>query len=129
MRAQLDQVVFARSLARLSPAAVVQYAIESLAGAGFSRHLQFLSQVKIHVSEFRDFLVEVDKADTESPHALFFLYAISWKPVPFDAIPKFKDRYSFSESLNDATVDTLLLVLAFVALSAALILSFLRVDI
>ena len=129
LRAKIDQVVFARSLARVSPAAVVQYAIESLVGTGFSRHLQFLSQVKIYVSEFRDFLVEVDKSDSESPHALFFPYAISWKPVPFDAIPKFKDRYSFGESLNDATVDTLLLVLVFVALSAALFLSFLRVDI
>ena len=88
MRAQLDQVAYARSLARLSPAATVQYAIESLAGTGFSRHLQFLSQVKIYVSEFRDFLVEVDKADAESPHALFFRLAISWNPVPLDAIPK-----------------------------------------
>ena len=129
LRAQLDQVAYARSLARLSPAAAVQYAIESLAGTGFSRHLQFLSQVKIYMSKFRDFLVEVDKADSESPHALFFRLAISWEPVPFDAIPKFKDRYSFGESLNDATVDSLLLVLVFVTLSAALFLSFLRVDI
>ena len=59
----------------------------------------------------------------------FFDMAISWNPVPFDAIPKFKDRYSFGESLNDATVDTLLLVLVFVVLSAALFLSFLRVDV
>ncbi len=129
LRAQLDQVAYARSLARLSPAAAAQYAIESLAGTGFSRHLQFLSQVKIYASEFRDFLVEVDKSDSESPHALFFRLAISWKPVPLDAIPKFKDRYSFGESLNDAIVDTLLLVLLFVVLSAALFLSFLRVDI
>ena len=129
LRAQIDQVVFARSLARLSPTAVVQYAIESLAGTGFSRHLQFLSQVKIYVSEFRDFLAEVDKADPESPHVLFFRFAISWKPVPFDAIPKFEDHYSFGESLNDAIVDTLLLALLFVVLSAALFLSFLRVDI
>jgi ABC-type transport system involved in multi-copper enzyme maturation permease subunit len=129
LRAQLDQVAYARSLARLSPAATVQYAIESLAGTGFSRHLQFLSQVKIYVSEFRDFLVEVDKADAESPHALFFRLAISWNPVPLDAIPKFEDHYSFGESLNDATVDTLLLVLVFVVLSAALFLSFLRVDV
>ncbi len=129
LRAQIDQVVFARSLARLSPASVVQYAIESLAGTGFSRHLQFLSQVKIYVSEFRDFLAEADEADPESPHALFFRPAISWERVPIDTIPKFEDRYSFGDSLNDATVDTLLLVLVFVTLSAALFLSFLRVDI
>lgn len=129
LRTQLNQVAYARSLARLSPAAAAQYAIESLAGTGFSRHLQFLSQVKIYASEFRDFLAEVDKADSESPHALFFRLAISWKPVPLDAIPKFKDHYSLGESLNDATVDTLLLVLVFVTLSAALFLSFLRVDI
>ncbi|MDE0299463.1 MAG: ABC transporter permease subunit [Candidatus Poribacteria bacterium] len=129
LRAQLDQVVIARSLARLSPTAVVQYAIESLAGTGFSRHLQFLSQVKIYVSEFRDFLVEVDKADPKSPHVLFFRPAMSWEPVPFETIPKFQDRYSFGDSLNDATVDVLLLVLVFVMLSAAVFLSFLRVDI
>lgn len=129
LRAQLDQVAVARSLARLSPTAAVQYAIESLAGTGFSRHLQFLSQVKIYVPEFREFLADIDRADPESPHALFFRPAMSWEPVPFETIPKFEDRYSFDDSLNDATVDALLLMLVFVVLSVALFLSFLRVDI
>ena len=43
--AQIAQIQLARSITRVSPAASVRYAIESLAGTGFTRHVQFLAQV------------------------------------------------------------------------------------
>ena len=129
LRSQIDQIALARTLTRTSPAAIVRYAIESLTGTGFSRHLQFLSQVKVYATQFRDFLAETDKADKASPHALFFKHAISEKPVIFDAIPKFEDQSTFGGSIDAAIVDILLLLLFLVVLFAGAFLSFLRVDV
>ena len=41
LKTQIEQIQFARSVARVSPASIVQYAVESLAGTGLARHLQF----------------------------------------------------------------------------------------
>ena len=129
LKAQIKQVKLARSLTRISPASIVQYAIESLAGTGFPRHLQFLEQVKRYAAEFREFLVETDRADPESPHAIGIVEGTSEKPVNFEAIPKFEDRLTFSGSLNAAVVDILLLILFLMVLFAGAYLSFLRAEV
>ena len=50
--AQVAQVQRARAVTRLSPAAIVQYALESMAGTGFNRHLQYLEHVHQHTKQF-----------------------------------------------------------------------------
>ena len=102
LKSQIDQIQLARAITRISPASVVQYALESLAGTGFQRHLQFLEQVRRYAREFREFLIASDKADPESPHAPFLKEGMSEKPVSFEAIPKFADEIAFSDSLNTA---------------------------
>ena len=129
LRSQISQIQLARNLSRTSPTAILQYAIEALAGAGLSRHLDFLDQVRQYGAEFRRFLIETDAADPESPHAIGVWIGGSQKPVNFDAIPKFEDRVSFSASLNAALVDVLLLILFLIVLFGGGYLSFLRVDI
>ena len=129
LKTQVDQLKFAKSVARISPAAIVGTALESLAGTGFPRHLQFLGQVRRYASEFREFLIATDHLDPESPHAPFIKEGMSEKPVNFDTIPKFEDRIRFSESFNASVVDIFLLLLFFVVLFAGAFLSFLRVDI
>lgn len=106
-----------------------RYAIESLAGTGFTRHVQFLAQVRRYADEFRAFLVETDRADPESPHAIGPEEGTSQKPVRFASIPKFEDRISFSGAYNAAVTDIMLLLLFFVVLFAGVFLSFLRVDV
>ena len=129
LNAQIAQIQLARSITRMSPASSVRYAIESLAGTGFTRHVQFLEHVRRYADEFRTFLIETDRADPESPHAIGPKEGTSQKPVLFKAIPKFEDRISFSGAYTAAATDILLLVLFFVVLFAGAFLSFLRVDI
>ena len=129
VNAQIAQIQLARSVTRVSPASSVRYAIESLAGTGFTRHVQFLAQVRRYADEFRTFLVETDRADPESPHAIGPEEGTSQKPVRFASIPKFEDRISFSGAYNAAVTDIMLLLVFFVVLFAGAFLSFLRVDV
>ena len=127
--AQIAQVQLARSITRISPASSVRYAIESLAGTGFTRHVQFLEHVRRYADEFRAFLVATDRADPESPHAIGPKEGTSQKPVRFESIPKFEDRISFSGAYAAAATDILLIFLFFAVLFAGAFLSFLRVDV
>ena len=129
VNAQIAQIQLARSITRVSPASSVRYAIESLAGTGFTRHVQFLAQVRRYADEFRAFLIETDLADPESPHAIGPKEGTSEKPVDFASIPKFEDRISFRGAYTAAATDILLLLLFFAVLFAGAFLSFLRVDV
>ena len=129
LNTQIDQIRFARSVARISPASIVQYAIESLAGTGLFRHLQFLDGVRRYASQYREFVISADQADPDSPHLYFVRQGMSEKPVPYSAIPKFEDRIEFRESINAAMTDILLLVSFLVVLFAGAVLAFVRVDV
>ena len=129
LKKQIDQIQFARSVARVSPASIVQYAVESLAGTGLSRHLQFVDDVRRYAAQYREFLISADQADRDSPHLYFVRQGMSEKPVPYSAIPKFEDRTVLRESINAAIMDTLLLVLFLVVLFAGALLAFVRVDV
>lgn len=129
LTAQIDQIQFARSVARVSPASIVQFAVESLAGTGLSRHLQFIHGVRRYAAQYREFLVTADQADPDSPHLYFVRQGMSEKPVPYSAIPKFEDRIVFRESIDAATTDILLLVSFLVVLFIGAVLAFVRVDV
>ncbi|MDE0556683.1 MAG: ABC transporter permease subunit [Candidatus Poribacteria bacterium] len=129
VNAQIAQIQLARSVTRISPASSVRYAIESLASTGFTRHIQFLEQVRRYADEFRAFLIEADRADPESPHAVGPEEGTSQKPVRFESIPKFEDRISFRGAYIAAAMDIILLSLFFVVLFGGAFLAFLRIDV
>ena len=129
LKTQIDQIQFARSIARVSPASIVQFAVESLAGTGLSRHLQFLDGVRRYAAQYREFVISADQSDPDSPHLYFVRQGMSEKPVPYSAIPKFEDRIELRESINAAMTDILLLVLFLVVLFAGAVLAFVRVDV
>ena len=129
LKTQIDQIQFARSVARVSPASIVQYAVESLAGTGLSRHLQFLDGVRRYAAQYREFVISADQSDPDSPHLYFVRQGMSEKPVPFSAVPKFEDRIEFRKSVDAAMTDILLLVLFLVVLFAGAVLAFVRVDV
>ena len=126
---ELRQIQIARSLTRISPAAIVQYAFEGLAGTGLPRHLDFISQTRRYAKQFRQFLIDTDRADPESPHAVGIPEGTSQKPVNFDAVPKFEDQHRFRTDFNAAIVDVLLLILFLLVLFVSTFLSFLRTEI
>ena len=129
LAAQSAQVLHARQLTRCSPAAIVQYALESMAGTGFHRHLQFLEYCRLYIQQFRNFIVEMDRADSESLHFVGVRKGMSEKSVPPEAIPVFADKLTFQNTFNSAILDILLLVLLLsVSLSGAFLV-FLRSEV
>ena len=129
LSAELRQIQTARSLTRISPAAIVQYAFEALAGTGMPRHLNFISQTRQYARQFRQFLIDTDRADLESPHAVGIPEGTSQKPVNFDAVPKFEDQHRFNVDFNAAIMDLLLLILFLLVLFVGAFLSFLHMEI
>ena len=129
LTAQSAQVLHARQITRCSPAAIVQYALESMAGTGFNRHLQFLASVNLHVQQFRNFIVEMDRGDPESLHIIGIPKGMSEKPVSPEAIPIFEDKLTFQDTLNPAIVDILLLILLLSVFLSGAFLVFLRSEV
>ena len=129
LTAQLGQVERARSITRFSPAAIVQYALESMAGTGLNRHLQFLESVHHHIRQFRNFIVEADSADTESLHIIGVPEGMSKKPISPQALPNFEDKITFSDTFNAAMMDMLLLALLLGVFLSGAFLVFIRSEI
>ena len=129
LEAQIAQVQRARGVTRFSPAAIVQYALESMAGTGFNRHLQFLEHVHRYIQQFREFIVETDRADIQSLHLIGISKGMSEKPVSSEAIPKFEDKVTFSDTFNSATLDLFLLVLLLGACLSGAFIVFLRAEV
>jgi len=129
LAAQWAQVRRARQITRCSPAAIVQYALESMAGTGFNRHLQFFDAVYLYLRQFRNFIVEMDRADPESLHLSGIPQGMSKRPVSPKAIPKFEDRISFQDTFNTAIGDMLLLFLLLSICLFGAFLVFLRTEI
>ena len=111
LAAQCDQVLRARQITLCSPAAIVQYALESMAGTGFYRHMQFFDGVYRYLQEFRNFIVDMDRADPKSLHLIGIPQGMSKKIVSPGAIPRFEDRIRFQDMFNAAIGDMLLLFL------------------
>ena len=129
LTAQVNQIRIAREVNRVSPTAIAQYAIESLAGTGFQRHLNFLKNAEHHADEFNDFLISADRADPDSLHVPFVREGMSNKPVSFESIPKFRDRVRLRDAFRGSLLDVMLLVLFFVVLFGTAHASFQRKEI
>ena len=125
---QLDQKIaqakLARTITRISPVAIVQHLIESFAGTGFNRHLQFIENTQRYARQFREFVVDTDRADPESLHFIGVREGMSQKPVSSETVPKFEDTLSLSKDFNAAAVDLLLLTLFVIVLLSGAYLAF-----
>ena len=129
LKQQIEQGKRARAITRISPAAIIQRLFESFAGTGFERHLQFIENVQRYAREYREFVIDTDRADPESLHVIGIQEGMSQKPVNPEAIPKFKDTLSLNRDFNAAATDLLLLVLFLIVLVSGAYLSFVRLEI
>ncbi|RKU16398.1 hypothetical protein C6503_12280 [Candidatus Poribacteria bacterium] len=126
---RIHQIQVAREFNRISPTAIVQYAVESLAGTGFQRHLNFLKNAERYADAFNDFLIAADRADPDSLHVPFVREGMSDKPVSFESIPKFQDSVRLGDAFKGAILDVMLLLLFPTVLFAAAHVSFQRKEI
>lgn len=129
LKRQISQVNRARTITRLSPVTIAEHLLESFAGTGFERHLQFLENVQSYARQFREFIVDSDQADPESLHIFGVHEGMSQKPINPEAVPKFEDTRNFSRDFNTAAIDLLLLTLFFVVFFSGASLAFVRVEI
>ena len=129
LKQQIEQGKRARAITRISPAAILQRLFESFAGTGFERHLQFIENVQRYAREYREFVIDTDRADPESLHVVGIQEGMSQKPVSPEAIPKFKDTRSLNHDFNTAATDLLLLVLFLGVLMSGAYLAFVRLEI
>ena len=126
---QFAQVGFTQQIARLSPAAIYKYALESLAGTGFARHKRFIQQARRYRKQFVDFIQSEDRADNESHHVYLVKEGLSQKPVAFNSIPKFSEKLTLGITFKGALLDLMLLVSLLLLLFMAAVLAFLRSDV
>ena len=129
LRQRISQVHRARAITQISPVTIFQHLLESFAGTGFERHLQFLENVKFYARQYREFIADTDHADPESLHIFGVREGMSQKPVAPEAIPKFEDTLSLSKDFNAAAIDLLLLTLFVIVLLSGAYLAFVRVEI
>lgn len=129
LQEQIMQGKRARTITRISPAAIVHRLFESFAGTGFERHLQFIENVQRYAREYREFVIDTDRADPASLHVVGIREGMSQKPVSPEAIPKFKDTLSLNRDFNTAATDLLLLVLFLVVLMSGAYLALVRLEI
>lgn len=129
LRRQLRPVEAGALVNRVSPYGILQYALESLAGTGLPRHLRFNEDARRYALDFRRFTEERDQADPDSYHLFGLVPGLSERPVPVEAIPRFRERLSSGAVLADTSTDLALLALfALLAFMAANI-AFLRSEI
>lgn len=124
-----SQVHRARSITSISPATLLQHLIEAFAGTGFERHLQFVENSQRYTRQFREFIVDTDRADPESRHIFGVREGMSQKPVIPEAVPKFEDTLSLSKDFNTTAMEMLLLALFVVVLLSGAYLAFVRVEV
>ena len=129
LKQQIAQGKRARAITRISPTVIVQRLFESFAGTGFERHLQFIENVQRYAREYREFVVDTDRADPASLHVVGIREGMSQKPVSPEAIPKFKDTLSLNRDFNTAAADLLLLVLFLTVLASGAYLAFVQLEI
>ena len=129
LKRRISQVKRARAITRFSPVTIVEHLLESFAGTGFERHLQFLENIQSYARQFREFIVDTDSADSESLHIFGVREGVSQKSVNPEAVPKFKDTLNFRRDFNAAAVDLLLLTLFFGVFLSGAFLAFVRIEI
>ena len=129
LKQQIEQGKRARAITRISPTAILQRLFESFAGTGFERHLQFIENVQRYAREYREFVIDTDRADPDSLHVVGIQEGMSQKPVNPEAIPKFKDTRNLTRDFNTSATDLLLLVLFFGVLVSGAYLAFVSLEI
>ncbi len=126
---KIIQVQRARAITSISPAALLHHLLETFAGTGLDRHQQFVGNVQRYAREYREFIVDMDRGDPESPHIIGVRVGMSKKPVSPEAVPKFEDMLNIGKDFNTAAMELLLLTLFVVVLLAGAYLAFVRVEI
>ncbi|MYC74296.1 ABC transporter permease subunit [Candidatus Poribacteria bacterium] len=126
---KVAQVQHARSITRISPATLLQHLLESFAGTGFERHLQFVENAQRYARQLREFVADTDRSDPESLHIIGVREGMTKKGILPESVPKFEDTLSLSQDFNTRATELLLLTLFVMVLLSGAYLAFVRVEV
>ena len=126
---KVAQVQHARSITRISPATLLQHLLESFAGTGFERHLQFVENAQRYARQLREFVADTDRSDPESLHIIGVREGMTKKEILPESVPKFEDTLSLSKDFNTRATELLLLTLFVIVLLSGAYLAFVRVEV
>ena len=126
---KVAQVQHARAITRVSPATLLQHLLESFAGTGFERHLQFVENTQRYARQLREFVDDTDRSDPESLHIIGVREGMTKKKILPEAVPKFEDTLDFHKDLNARAMELLLLALFVIVLLSGTYLAFVRAEV
>lgn len=126
---KLRQASLARTLASFSPPSLIQHIAERLIGTGLGRDRAFFEQAWAFRSKLEERARQLDAADPESPHILYFRGYMSQRPLAPDALARFVFRErTLREGLVSAGPALLVFALETLLLVAATLFAFSRYD-
>ncbi len=130
----IAQVQTGRTITRVSPTALYQYASEAVSGTGVNRFQSLYHQLKRYKEALKAFLIAQDKDDPKSPHLLTpgqsHAVLFSGNPVDFNAIPKFEEReMDLGFALKNAVWDIAILAGMNLLLFIGICVAFRRADV
>jgi ABC-type transport system involved in multi-copper enzyme maturation permease subunit len=106
MYQRINQIRKAKSLLKISPAAVFSQLAEQVCQTGIDRYEHFYRQVFDYRKQLHQFIVDQDRQDERVPHLVYERdrgATISKRKVDANSIPKFEEKMrSFSLALKNA---------------------------
>ncbi|HYU36048.1 MAG TPA: ABC transporter permease subunit [Thermoanaerobaculia bacterium] len=129
LQQKLRQAELARTLASVSPPSLVQTIAERLLGSGVERDRAFLTQAWVLRAAMRERVRQLDAADPESPHILYFHGYMSQRPIAPGSLPGFAFRErTLRKGLTSTRPALLAFLLETLLLAAAALFAFSRYD-
>ena len=127
---KITQVQRARAVTSVSPAALSSsICLRRSLEQGLTGTSKFTENTQRYAREYREFVVDMERGDPESPHIMGVREGMSQKPVSPEAVPKFEDTLNIGRDFNTAATELLLLTLFVIVLLAGAYLAFVRVEI
>ena len=127
----IDQIEKARLTIHISPTGVFMNLSEKICNTGISRFKIFYQQVYNYRQQLKQFILDKDKADPDSPHLLneWHKVTISQKPIEAASIPRFQEKTKLYKFFQNALFDFGILLLFNLVFFSLAYVSFLKYDV
>lgn len=129
---RIKQIQNAKSVLIISPTVVFSNIADQICMTGLDHFEYFYQQIFDYRNQFRQFIIEKDKADPDSPHQVYEWEntPMSQKPVPPNSIPRFQERkLSFVKTIQKALFNFAILLVFNLILFIAVYTVFQRYDV
>lgn len=132
MNRRINQTKKTRNVLKISPTVVFNNLSEQICKTGIERFENFNRQIRDYRLAFKEFIIEKDKLDPDSPHCVYGWESTptSQKPVDADAILRFDEQeMSFVQMIQTALINFALLIAFNIALMILVYTAFIRYDV